>query len=480
MSRRLSAVPEQPPRAVLYLRQSVSRDDSVSLELQETAGRDYCRRMGYHVVIVESDPGISGRTWKRPAVQRVVQMVQDGQADIVVLWKWSRLSRSRRDWAVALDMVEAAGGRVESATEPVDVATSTGRLARGVLAEFAAFESERIGEVWREVHASRRSKGLPAQGGDRFGYLRDGDTYMPDPATSVVLSSMYARYVAGAGFVAIADELNRAGVPTLSGGPWSRSRVTRVLDSGFGAGQLVHGRGSRAAWVPGAHPPVVDAKVWAAYQQARRHRQAEPPAVTEPVYVLSGLIRCGDCGAPMHATRLGSGQAGYGYICSRWAQTRQGRCVTVTRAKAERAVLEHLRGLVGAVEDAAARHAARASAQTVARADAVALARQVTRLEERLHKLTVGWTDGLVPDEAYRAARDELSGDRDRAQAELLRLEQEREWRKRPALPVARGLLAEWDTLPVRERREMLRSLVRAVRVVRPEAGPVRVEVDPL
>jgi len=225
---------------------------------------------------------------------------------------------------------------------------------------------------------------------------------------------------------------------------------------------------------------VVDAKVWAAYQQARRHRQAEPPAVTEPVYVLSGLIRCGDCGAPMHATRLGSGQAGYGYICSRWAQTRQGRCVTVTRAKAERAVLEHLRALVGAVEDAAARHAARAAAQTVARADAVALARQVTRLEERLHKLTVGWTDGLVPDEAYRAARDELSADRDQAQAELLRLEQEREWRKRPALPVARGLLAEWDTLPVRERREMLRSLVRAVRVVRPEAGPVRVEVDPL
>jgi hypothetical protein len=415
-------------------------------------------------------------------VQRVVQLVQDGQADIVVLWKWSRLSRSRRDWAVAIDMLEAAGGRVESATEPVDVATSTGRLARGVLAEFAAFESERIGEVWKEVHASRRARGVPAQGGDRFGYQRDGDTYAPDPGTAPYLSSMYARYIGGAGFVAIADELNRAGVRTLSGGPWSRDRVTRVLDSGFAAGQLVRGRGARATWVPGTHPAVIDERTWKAYQQARQRRAGEAPAVTEPVYVLSGLIRCGDpgCGAPMHASRLGK-EPGYGYVCSRWAQTKQGRCVTVTRAKAEQAVLEHLAELVDGVEGAAAQHAARAAAQTTARADATALAREVTRLDQRLAKLTFGWTDGLVPDDAYRATRDELTTARDTAQAQLARLETERARRKQPAAPIARGLLAEWDTLPVRERREMLRSLIRAVVVVRPTGGgAVRVVIDPL
>lgn len=43
-------------RAVLYLRQSTYREESISLELQESAAREHARRMGYHVVAVESDP----------------------------------------------------------------------------------------------------------------------------------------------------------------------------------------------------------------------------------------------------------------------------------------------------------------------------------------------------------------------------------------------------------------------------------------
>ncbi|HEY2644565.1 MAG TPA: recombinase family protein, partial [Galbitalea sp.] len=151
-----------PPRAILYLRQSTYREESISLELQEFEGRAYAARNGYEVVGVEGDPGISGRTWNRPAVQRVMKMIDDGDADVIVLWKWSRLSRSRLDWAVAADRVESAGGRIESATEPIDATTSTGRFARGMMTEFAAFESERIGDVWRESHARRIRNGLPA------------------------------------------------------------------------------------------------------------------------------------------------------------------------------------------------------------------------------------------------------------------------------------------------------------------------------
>ncbi|MGJ9405302.1 recombinase family protein [Nesterenkonia aurantiaca] len=122
------------PRAVLHLRQSVAREESISLEVQETSGRTYCTQQGYEVVAVKSDPGIRGRTWNRPAVQRVMTMIESGATDNVILWRWSRLSRSRLEWAVAVDKVENAGGRIESATESVDISTSRGRLARGMLA----------------------------------------------------------------------------------------------------------------------------------------------------------------------------------------------------------------------------------------------------------------------------------------------------------------------------------------------------------
>lgn len=86
-------------RAAIYPRQSTYREGSISLELQETAGRDYAARHGYDVVAVVSEPGLSGRTFNRPGVAAVMDIVGQGTADIILLWKWSRLSRNRRTGA---------------------------------------------------------------------------------------------------------------------------------------------------------------------------------------------------------------------------------------------------------------------------------------------------------------------------------------------------------------------------------------------
>jgi site-specific DNA recombinase len=68
-------------------------------------------------------------------------MLEHDEADVIVVWRWSRVSRNRLDWAVAVDRVEAVGGRLDSATEPFDVRTPTGRFARGTLAKFATYAS---------------------------------------------------------------------------------------------------------------------------------------------------------------------------------------------------------------------------------------------------------------------------------------------------------------------------------------------------
>ena len=59
-------VPVLAPRAVLYLRQSTFREESISLELQEMAGRDYCSRKGYTVVAVETHPASPGARGRAP------------------------------------------------------------------------------------------------------------------------------------------------------------------------------------------------------------------------------------------------------------------------------------------------------------------------------------------------------------------------------------------------------------------------------
>lgn len=72
---------------------------------------------------VEADPGVSGRTWNRRAMERTVASIEGWQAEVGELWKWSRLSGSCIDSAVSPDKVEFAGGRNESATEQIEVTT---------------------------------------------------------------------------------------------------------------------------------------------------------------------------------------------------------------------------------------------------------------------------------------------------------------------------------------------------------------------
>lgn len=66
----------------------------------------------------------------------------------------------------------------------MDTTTSSGRFARGMLAELAAFESERIGEQSKESHERRVRNGMPANGKPQYGYqYSKAEGFSPDPVT---------------------------------------------------------------------------------------------------------------------------------------------------------------------------------------------------------------------------------------------------------------------------------------------------------
>jgi site-specific DNA recombinase len=470
-SRRLTSVPDSPPRAILYLRQSVSRDESISLELQETACRDYCARRGYLVAEVIADPGISGRTWNRPGVQRTLQLIEQRSADVIVLWRWSRLSRSRRDWAVAVDRVEVAGGRIESATEPVDTATAAGRLQRGMLAELAAWESDVKGEQWRETHARRRSLGLPHNGGYRPGYVYEGKVYRVDLETAPLIREVYERYVSGQGLRPIAVWLTAVGVPSrVTGSAWTHRGVSSHLKTGWAAGLLhVHDPGcgcrdadtcGRRLYVPGAQEPIIGGKLWAAYRVERARRQSTPRRQLVPTTALAGLVRCGSCGYGMRSA-TGGVRPGHQYKCGHVGCAEPTSC---TRARAEAVAREWVARYAHRLDERAGLLAAERASKTAAKSTTVRLARSVARLDEELTRLTREFTRGVVPESAYLAARDELVAERLTASVELNAAAR----KVGPPLPspaVAARLLEQWDGQRVSPAglNRTLRSLLRVV-----------------
>ncbi len=108
------------------------------------------------------------------------------------MWKVSRFGRTRRDWYVHADRLEVAGGRLESATEGFDAASSVGKFTRGMLVELAAFESDRIGDVWKEVHERRVRDGYAPNGKPKAGYVYDAEQglHVPDPEFGPVLGRL--------------------------------------------------------------------------------------------------------------------------------------------------------------------------------------------------------------------------------------------------------------------------------------------------
>lgn len=475
--RRLHPVPQSAPRALGLVRVSKERDGMVSPEVQRSAITDYAAARGYQIDgwlegLDESGSRASSAWW--PRLDQAVASVEAGEYDVILVWKYSRVARQRLRWAVAIDRVEEAGGRLESATEQIDTTTSTGRFTRGMLAELQAFEAERIGEVWKEVHARRVAAGRPPNGKPKWGYRYDTDQklHVPDPETGPVLADLYRRYVAGESVYSLVRWLNGHGWSTLSGGSWSDRTLRRVLDTGFASGQfMVDGQ-----LQPGAHDPLIDAKLWQAYLDARETRRALPARRERSRYLLSGLVRCARCEGAMVAGQFGAGRVPK-YRCKAAKEQGPVKCSGgyVMAPVLEEAVHEWLQERAGKLDDVRRDKASLRARRTVAQTDEQRLAREAARVEDSLGRLALQDAKAPLPPAVYRRARAELEEQLEQLAAALADAQRHTRALALDPKRAATDLLATWDTRPVEHRREALRRLIAQVRVT---TGRPRAVVD--
>jgi DNA invertase Pin-like site-specific DNA recombinase len=447
-------------------------DDLLSPDLQRTAITGYADQRGVEIVrwveaLDESGSQSRSPWWRRLDAQ--VEAVEAGEIDGILVWRYSRAARHRRRWAVALDRVESVGGFLESATEQVDTTTSTGRLARGMLAEMAAWESDVKGEQWKEVHASRISRGLPATGRPRYGYtVSREDGYEPDPEQAQVVRALYRRFVEGDTHVTLARWLDEIGVRTRSGKAWTPTNLTRFMDAGFAAGVIV----ANGVEHPGAHEPIITAQEWAAYQRVRETTRRQAPRVRRPAHPLAGIVRCGVCGGPScRAVQSRPGGVGkrYLFLCCQ-KKALPGSCPGPSAA--ETRVHAAVRDWLATVADDVDRRAGAIAEQKAragrVRVDAGKAAREVARLDQAIAALAVQAAQGLLPASAHALAVDDLLTQREAAETRLRAAEQDAAYLSAPAPSTARTLLGSWDELvdvDPKGLRDVLSALISRVEI---------------
>ena len=208
----------QPPRAVGYLRVSTTEQahSGAGLAAQRSAVEAEAARRGWVLVSVEVDTGSGKSLAGRAGLTAALHAVSTGQADVLVVAKLDRLSRSLVDFAGLLARAQKENWNLVALDLGVDLSTPAGEFLASVMASAAQWERRIIGVRTKEALAAEKAAGV-----------RLGRRSQLDP---VVLTRIVEERAAGCTLQAIADGLNGESVPTTRGGSaWRVSSVRAAL-----------------------------------------------------------------------------------------------------------------------------------------------------------------------------------------------------------------------------------------------------------
>lgn len=286
---------------------------------------------------VYDDGGFSGGNIERPGLKRLLEDVDAGLVDIIVVYKIDRLTRSLADFARIVDRLDKAKASFVSVTQSFNTTTSMGRLTLNVLLSFAQFEREVTGERIRDKIAASKAKGMWMGGLPPMGYDPPTDRatrmLVRNEAEAEQVRAIFDLYLELGSVSALEARLARdemrskvwvSARGTRSGGvPLSRGALFHMLRNRIYLGEIVHGETS----VAGCHPPMIEPEVFARVQAqiAANTRARKDRPMRSAQLPLRGLVFDAD-GHPMSPS-FGYGRGGrvYRYYVS--APLQQGRKV---------------------------------------------------------------------------------------------------------------------------------------------------------
>ncbi len=246
---------------------------------------------------------------QRPALSEMLDAVEAGKYAAVIVWKLDRLTRNFNRGGDILRRIDEAGVKLVSVTEQIDTSTPIGKAIVGFQIAQAETESENTSKRVARKHSTWAAQGVAAVGGNRpFGYQQvkaiegvSPASLTPDPKESKVVRECVKRILSGESLRSVAEWLNDSGVsPTAKGrgnGKWSGQTVRQMLRNPTLAGlRVLNGVETVGVW-----KPIITRDERA---ELLTHFATEKPSGGKPPErrLLSGLLRCGQCGAPMYVS----------------------------------------------------------------------------------------------------------------------------------------------------------------------------------
>lgn len=209
-----------PPVVLGYVRVSTDEQHTsgAGLEAQRAAIRSEAERRGWRLLEIVGEPaGASSATLSRPGLMSALERLDSGEADVLVVAKLDRLSRSVAQGAQVMERAKRRGWSLVALDFGLDTTTPAGEMVANVILSTSQYERRLIGQRTREALAVKREQGV------RLG--------RPPVLPDAVVQRIVDEHAAGRSLRAIAAGLEGDGVPTARGGSWRSSSVQHIVAS---------------------------------------------------------------------------------------------------------------------------------------------------------------------------------------------------------------------------------------------------------
>lgn len=340
----------------IYARQSVDKADSLSIQGQI----ELCLKQASEDYKVYQDKGYSGKNTNRPAFQRMMEDVEKGLIQKIIVYRLDRFSRSISDFGKLWDMLKKHNVEFVSINETFDTSTPMGRAMLSIIMVFAQLERETTAERVRDNYYQRVKLGSWPGGPAPFGFLigrlqnEDGRAVPTLAANeySKIVERIFEEYAqTDASLGSVARILNKEKIPAPQRVTWDNVTLSRLLHSpvyvkadeeiylyykakglnisnkpedfdGLHGGILIGKRDRSAGKYQDLkeqhlslanHVGIVSAELWLACQYKLDMNQQIGRKGRGKHTWLSGLMKCAHCGYSIKVNRDG---AKYYLVCS--------------------------------------------------------------------------------------------------------------------------------------------------------------------
>src|SRR5438132_975379 len=424
-------------RVAIYARVSTTRqaENDISIPDQIAQARKHCEARGWYVVREFVDPGASARDDKRPQFQAMMDAgcVDPSPFDIVLVHSQSRFFRDTAGYVVSKRRLQKHG---------VSLVSMTQDFGQGAAAEFAETiiaAADALHSAETAKHVSRTMLENARQGfwnGSKppLGYRtiaveqrgqRTKKRLEIEPTEAETVRLIFKLFLQGdgrsgpMGVKDIASWLNAHG-HTFGKGLFYTSCVHAILTRDTYSGTHYFNRhDSRAKrarpkeeWIAQEVPAILPAKTFKRVQNALAERRPNvtPARISNSDVLLTGIVRCECCGAPLMLRTGKSGRYRY-YACASHRLKGSVACsnpVAIREQQLDDMVLTALAGQLITPErlpellSHARKHQRATSSGNIQRR--VALRNRIKNLEQQIDRLYGALREGLVTDSSsFRA-----------------------------------------------------------------------------